>query len=43
LGVSKFHAWRLLQTLQKDEIIKLEMLGTKKPKKASEFRYLGHA
>jgi len=42
LGVSnKMHAWRLLNTLQADRIIVLEKLGTKKSKKASEYRYLG--
>jgi hypothetical protein len=40
LGVSKFHAWSLLRTLQIDTIIVLKKLGSKKSKKASEFRYV---
>jgi hypothetical protein len=41
LGVSTMHAWRLLQVLRFDGVLRLVRKGTKASKKASEWLFIG--
>jgi hypothetical protein len=40
-GLSRMEAWRAFQVLQFDQILKLQVMGTLKGRKATQWRYLG--